>query len=202
MAIRIKDSTGKVVFVAGAGKPGATFQPAVSEDGTLNWTNDGGLENPAPVNIRGPKGADGAPGSTGAAGADGAPGPAGTPGRDATINGVNATTITATGGITGSQSGGTYTIDGSGLRPKATPITLTAAGWDSGAKTQTVTVAGVLADESKQLIMAMPAATSQAAYIKAGILCTGQGANTLTFTAETEPTENLTVYVTVQEVAV
>ena len=38
------------------GAPGATFTPAVSEDGTLSWTNDGGLENPAPVNI---KGADG-----------------------------------------------------------------------------------------------------------------------------------------------
>lgn len=35
---------------------GVTFTPSVSEDGTLSWTNDGGLENPAPVNI---KGADG-----------------------------------------------------------------------------------------------------------------------------------------------
>lgn len=35
---------------------GVTFTPAVSADGTLSWTNDGGLENPAPVNI---KGADG-----------------------------------------------------------------------------------------------------------------------------------------------
>ena len=35
---------------------GVTFTPSVSEDGTLSWTNDGGLANPAPVNI---KGADG-----------------------------------------------------------------------------------------------------------------------------------------------
>lgn len=35
---------------------GATFTPAVAEDGTLSWTNDKGLDNPAPVNIKGPKG--------------------------------------------------------------------------------------------------------------------------------------------------
>lgn len=84
--------------------------------------------------------------------------------------------------------------------PKAVKVTLTAAGWDSSAKTQKVTVNGVLADESKQLIMPMPAIASQAEYIKAGILCTGQTANSLTFTAQTVPTVDLTVFVTVQEV--
>lgn len=39
-------------------------------------------------------------------------------GKDATINGVNALTLKATGGLTGQQSGDTYTIDGSGLFPK------------------------------------------------------------------------------------
>lgn len=33
---------------------GATFIPSVSADGTLSWTNDKGLDNPAPVNIKGP----------------------------------------------------------------------------------------------------------------------------------------------------
>lgn len=42
----------------------------------------------------------------------------GTDGKDATVNGVNALNIEATGGITGQQSGDTYTIDGSGLFPK------------------------------------------------------------------------------------
>lgn len=32
------------------------FTPHVSEDGTLSWTNDGGLPNPDPVNIMGPPG--------------------------------------------------------------------------------------------------------------------------------------------------
>lgn len=35
---------------------GVTFIPSVSEDGTVSWTNDGGLPNPAPVNIKGEKG--------------------------------------------------------------------------------------------------------------------------------------------------
>ena len=38
------------------GEQGYTFTPSVSEDGTLSWTNNGDLENPNPVNIRGPQG--------------------------------------------------------------------------------------------------------------------------------------------------
>lgn len=30
---------------------GATFTPAVSTDGTISWTNDGGLPNPQPVSL-------------------------------------------------------------------------------------------------------------------------------------------------------
>lgn len=44
------------------GEDGATFTPAVSEDGVLSWTNDGGLPNPEPVNIKGPPGEGGAGG--------------------------------------------------------------------------------------------------------------------------------------------
>lgn len=101
---------------AGAdGKNGATFTPSVDPDGNLSWTNDSGLKNPEPVNIKGPKGDTGEKGDTGPAGQDGAQGAAG---RDATINGVNALTLTATGGIKGQQSGDTYTLDGSGLMEK------------------------------------------------------------------------------------
>jgi len=35
------------------GDKGTTFYPDVSEDGLLSWTNDGGEENPDPVNIKG-----------------------------------------------------------------------------------------------------------------------------------------------------
>lgn len=47
----------------------------------------------------------------------------GTDGKDATINGVNALTIEATGGIKGTQSGDTYTIDGSGILTSANEYT-------------------------------------------------------------------------------
>lgn len=43
----------------GDGVDGTTFTPSVSEDGIISWTNDGGKENPAPVNIKGQKGDSG-----------------------------------------------------------------------------------------------------------------------------------------------
>lgn len=85
------------------------------------------------------------------------------------------------------------------IKPKSVTVTLPASGWSSN--TQTVTVQGVLADESAQLIQPMPAIASQSAYYAAGIMCTGQAANSLTFTCQTVPTENLTVYVVIQEVS-
>ena len=85
-------------------------------------------------------------------------------------------------------------------KPISKSVTLSASGWDPSAKTQTVTVSGILADETKQLITPTPALASQTAYYDAVILCTGQAANKLTFTAKKVPTSNLTVYVTIQEV--
>lgn len=87
------------------------------------------------------------------------------------------------------------------IKPKCVTVTLSSSGWDSTAKTQTAAVSGVLADETKQLITPTPALASQTAYYDAGILCTGQAANSLTFTADTVPTADLTVYVTIQEVS-
>ena len=50
-------------------QPGAVFTPNLSESGDLSWTNNGNLENPSPVNI---KGAQGEPGGKGDRGDDGA----------------------------------------------------------------------------------------------------------------------------------
>lgn len=38
------------------GKDGVTFTPMVSESGIISWSNDGGRENPEPMNIKGPAG--------------------------------------------------------------------------------------------------------------------------------------------------
>ena len=80
--------------------------------------------------------------------------------------------------------------------PTSVAITLTTSGWSSN--TQTVTVSGVVASETAQLITPTPAIASQSAYYEAGIMCTNQGTNSLTFTCQTVPTSNLTVYVVIQ----
>ena len=49
----------------GAGESGATFIPNVSEEGIISWTNDKGLENPEPMNIRGQQGETGPQGPKG-----------------------------------------------------------------------------------------------------------------------------------------
>lgn len=73
------------------GQSGATFYPDVSADGIISWTNDRGLPNPNPVNIKGEKGdkgdkgergADGAKGDKGDKGDTGANGKDGTNGKD------------------------------------------------------------------------------------------------------------------------
>lgn len=56
------------------GQGGATFYPSVSDSGVISWTNDKGLPNPSPVNIKGPQGERGMQGERGAQGPTGAQG--------------------------------------------------------------------------------------------------------------------------------
>ena len=86
------------------------------------------------------------------------------------------------------------------LKTKAHKVSLTVAGWDGSTKQQTVAVADVVADETAQLILPMPAAASMTAYNDAGIQCTAQAAGKLTFTADTVPTAVLQVYVSITPV--
>ena len=53
------------------GENGATFIPTVSSDGMLSWSNDKGLDNPTPINVKGADGADGTNGKDGTNGTDG-----------------------------------------------------------------------------------------------------------------------------------
>lgn len=71
-----------------------------------------------------------------------------------------------------------------------TTVTLTAAGWSSN--TQTVTVSGVT---SSSIVWVSPDPTDQSAYVSAGILCTAQGTDSLTFTATTIPSVDIDVVV-------
>lgn len=84
---------------------------------------------------------------------------------------------------------------------KSVAVTLTASGWDSSSRIQTVMVPGISADETAQLITPTPAIADQDIYYESGIRCTNQRENNLVFTAETIPAFDLTVYATIQEVS-
>lgn len=72
----------------------------------------------------------------------------------------------------------------------ATMPELTVAGWSSN--TQTVNVTGVTATN---VVFVSPAPASAADYASAGIICTAQGAGTLTFTCTDVPSNAITVNV-------
>ncbi len=115
------------------GEAGGYYAPSVSADGVLSWTASGEDMPAAPsANIRGPKGDKGDKGDAGQAGAQGPQaeaGPAGQygaqgpAGSDATINGVNALTITAGENIELEQSGSTLTISAAGANALVVQIT-------------------------------------------------------------------------------
>ena len=90
--------------------------------------------------------------------------------------------------------------DISTLKPSACLVTLKANGWDASAKTQTVTVSGVSADEASCMIIPMPAVANQSAYNDAGVNAVGQSANGVTFGCDSVPSVDLKVWVTWESV--
>lgn len=78
----------------------------------------------------------------------------------------------------------------SGGGSTGTTASLVVANWSSN--TQTVNVTGVTASNN---VIVAPAPASQADYTAAGIICTAQGAGTLTFTCTTVPSSAITVNV-------
>lgn len=87
-------------------------------------------------------------------------------------------------------------LDADGTIPTArltkvnSTITLATADWSGGS--QTVTVNGVTATG---VVLVSPDPTDQAAYTSAGIICTAQAADSLTFTATTTPSADIDVNV-------
>ena len=76
--------------------------------------------------------------------------------------------------------------------PTSLTVTLTAAGWtqSGGAWTQDVTVTNMNATKS---VIVQPNGDTVAAYGNAGVRCSAQSTNKLTFTATTQPTTNIKV---------
>ena len=81
ITIEILDSTDIIEPGEVLPSNGVTFIPNVSSDGVLSWTNDGGLTNPTPVNIKGEKGDKGDKGDQGIQGKQGVKGEQGIQGE-------------------------------------------------------------------------------------------------------------------------
>lgn len=82
--------------------------------------------------------------------------------------------------------------------------TLGVASWtgEEAPFSQTVTVNGVVSDVDAQAIIVSPAAGFGTAYGAAGVECTAQAENALTFSCETAPENDITVNIVIQEAKV
>lgn len=129
------------------GNPGAVFTPAVTADGTLSWSNNGSLTNPASVNIKGPKGDKGATGAQGPKGDTGATGPQGPKGD------------TGETGATGPQGPRGEKGDTGWARSKASKlVTVETTDWvenaDSGRQEAMISVSEITATDIVMLVLA------------------------------------------------
>lgn len=118
-------------------------------------------------------------------------------GADITVPNTTGTMVVAD--YTGATQGQVLTLNSSGNAEWATPsgggstgttASLVVANWSSN--TQTVNVTGVTASNN---VIVAPAPASQADYTAAGIICTAQANNSLTFSCQTVPTSAITVNV-------
>lgn len=121
----------------------------------------------------------------------------GNPIEGRTVMGGGADSITA-------QSLGVYTKEESDARFAGKPIMLSiellSAAWSDNR--QEVIVPGVSGDEMAQKITVAPSMVSRANYRSASIECVEQSINSLTFYANKIPESNLTVLITIEEVAI
>lgn len=100
----------------------------------------------------------------------------------------------ARGGTGATNASSALSNLGAQAKVKTLTLSLTTAGWSATNKTQSCTASGVTASN---VVIISPTATSQDAYSAAGVKCTAQAANRLTFTCDTVPTEALSVNVVI-----
>lgn len=100
--------------------------------------------------------------------------------------------LPATGTAADSSKLGGVAASGYQVAAKTLSLTLTTGGWSSSA--QTLTATGVTATN---IVFVCPAVASQAAYSAAGIVCTSQGTNELSFSCDATPAGNITVSVVI-----
>mgnify|MGYP004509634231 CR=1 FL=1 len=85
-------------------------------------------------------------------------------------------------------------------RSTVTLVTLAAAGWNTTSKTQTVTVTGISAIESLQLITPIAHTDSRTAYNETGCKAIKHDTNNITFICDTIPSEDLKVWINIKNI--
>lgn len=136
---------------------------------------------------------------------EGLPAQTGHNGEYLTTNGSTASwgSVSQVPATTGASTGDVLTLDSSsnpvwqapsGGGGSSTSATATLAVNDWSSNTQTVSVQGV---SSSNTILVAPAPSSNADYVSAGILCTTQSTNSLTFTCQTVPSSAITVNIAI-----
>ena len=171
------------------GDTGPYFTPTVSAEGIISWSNNGGLDNPASVSIKGPQGDTGAKGDPGIQGEQGPAGP----------NEITTETQTnLTGLLKGSGTNVQLAEAGTDYQAPIveTTATLVATDWVVGdySITQAVSVDGVRLNNK---VIISPNINSMEEYLRTGIYCAKQTYNALTFqsTVTTPPTNDLIINV-------
>lgn len=92
-------------------------------------------------------------------------------------------------------TGGQFIIANTGVSEtgaKYVAVSLTASGW-SGEKKQTISIPGLKGDAMQQLVIPTQPSTDIEKYHSAGIRISARGDNTLTFSCDTIPTEDVKV---------
>ena len=102
-------------------------------------------------------------------------------------------------GYTGTESA-FYTELANISVPKIVQVTIPSTAWNTrnDVVVANVGVNGILADDTKQLVHAVPSRDSIVAAIETGVCCIGQGNNKLTFMCKTVPTVDLVFNVSYQ----
>lgn len=113
---------------------------------------------------------------------------------------VNGKALSADISLSAADVGAATADQVNALKPKTATVTLTTAGWRKGE--QTVTVNGILADSSAQIVDVCPANKPSAnRWAAAGVWCTSQAANSLIFSCDSVPTEDINVNIRMQGVS-